>query len=85
MPLFGLALGAPLGHAIGGAADYLAIGVLIAFGIYTLTAEDDDARLAELAEMKAGAFAASLLGSASASTNSRSASRSVCCTSPQRS
>jgi putative Mn2+ efflux pump MntP len=52
MPMIGLALGAPLGHAIGAAADYLAIGVLIAFGIYTLTAEDDEARLAELAQMK---------------------------------
>ncbi|MDQ6836255.1 MAG: manganese efflux pump MntP family protein [Actinomycetota bacterium] len=52
MPLVGLALGAPLGHAIGAAADYVAIGVLIAFGIYTLTARDDDMRLAGLAETK---------------------------------
>jgi manganese efflux pump family protein len=42
MPLVGLALGAPLGHAIGGAADYVAIGVLIVFGIYTLSSGDRD-------------------------------------------
>jgi hypothetical protein len=35
MPLIGLALGAPISHAIGAAADFVAIGVLIAFGIYT--------------------------------------------------
>jgi len=42
MPLVGLALGAPLGQAIGAAADYIAIGVLLAFGVYTLVAIDDD-------------------------------------------
>jgi putative Mn2+ efflux pump MntP len=52
MPLVGLALGAPLGHAIGPAADYLAIGVLIAFGLYTLIGEEDEGRLGELAQMK---------------------------------
>jgi manganese efflux pump family protein len=52
MPLVGLALGARLGHAIGGAAEYVAIGVLIAFGTYTLTANDDDERIAELAQMR---------------------------------
>ena len=36
MPLVGLALGGPLGHAIGGGADYVAIAVLIAFGIDTV-------------------------------------------------
>lgn len=36
MPLVGLALGVPLGHAIGSAAEYVAVGVLIAFGLYTL-------------------------------------------------
>ncbi len=34
MPLVGLALGAPLGHAIGGAADYIAIGVLLARALH---------------------------------------------------
>jgi manganese efflux pump family protein len=53
MPVIGLALGAPLGHAIGAAADYVAIGVLIAFGIYTLsTADEDNERLAELTQMR---------------------------------
>jgi putative Mn2+ efflux pump MntP len=42
MPLVGLALGAPLGQALGSAADYLAIAVLIAFGVHTLIAADDD-------------------------------------------
>ncbi|MGI8802417.1 MAG: manganese efflux pump MntP [Solirubrobacteraceae bacterium] len=42
MPLVGLGLGAPLGRAIGSAADYVAIGVLVAFGLYTLFAGDDD-------------------------------------------
>ena len=42
MPLVGLALGAPLGHALGSTADFIAIGVLITFGLYTLLAHDDD-------------------------------------------
>jgi putative Mn2+ efflux pump MntP len=50
MPLVGLALGVPLGHAIGGAAEYVAISVLIAFGLYTLVGDDDE-RVAELAQM----------------------------------
>ena len=53
MPVIGLALGAPLGHAIGGAAEYLAIGVLLAFGVYTLLLDrEDDARLRDLLEMR---------------------------------
>jgi putative Mn2+ efflux pump MntP len=32
MPIIGLALGAPLGRAIGSSADYIAIAVLIGFG-----------------------------------------------------
>jgi putative Mn2+ efflux pump MntP len=51
MPLAGLALGVPLGHAIGAAAEYVAIAVLIAFGMYTLAGDDDDERVAELAQM----------------------------------
>lgn len=42
MPLVGVAVGAPLGRAIGDAADYVAIGVLAAFGLYTLLANDND-------------------------------------------
>lgn len=59
MPLIGLALGAPLGNAIGGAADYVAIGVLLAFGLYTMLSSDrrEDERLAELARLRgAGAL-----------------------------
>jgi putative Mn2+ efflux pump MntP len=42
MPLIGVAIGAPLGHAIGETADYVAIAVLAAFGLYTLLADEDD-------------------------------------------
>ena len=60
MPLIGLALGAPLGRAIGDAADYIAIGVLFAFGVYTLLhSEDDDERLSQL--VKLGGVSSSLL------------------------
>jgi putative Mn2+ efflux pump MntP len=53
MPLVGLLLGAPLARVIGSAADYLAIGVLLAFGVYTLLSdEDDDGRLAGLARTR---------------------------------
>jgi putative Mn2+ efflux pump MntP len=53
MPLVGFAVGVPLGRAIGIAADYLAIGVLIAFGIYTLVRpeEDEQERLDQLATL----------------------------------
>ena len=54
MPLVGLALGVPLGRAIGSTADYLAIGILIAFGLYTLTSEDDEQRLGELTSVSGG-------------------------------
>lgn len=40
MPLIGLAVGAPLGRAIGSTADYLAIGVLLVFGLYTLVSSE---------------------------------------------
>jgi putative Mn2+ efflux pump MntP len=42
MPLIGLALGAPLGRAVGGSADYIAIAVLIGFGLYILLGSDAD-------------------------------------------
>jgi putative Mn2+ efflux pump MntP len=42
MPLVGLALGAPLGHAIGAGADYVAAGVLLAFGLHTLLGSEPD-------------------------------------------
>ena len=41
MPLIGPALGAPLGRAIGESADYVAIAVLLAFGLYTLVGSEE--------------------------------------------
>jgi putative Mn2+ efflux pump MntP len=42
MPLVGVVLGAPLGHAIGSAADYFAVALIAGLGIYMLL--DDDER-----------------------------------------
>jgi putative Mn2+ efflux pump MntP len=59
MPLVGLALGAPLGRTLGGSADYLAVGVLLAFGLYTLfhSEEKEERQLSRLAEVRgAGAL-----------------------------
>jgi manganese efflux pump family protein len=42
MPLVGVALGAPLGTAIGGAADYGAAALIIALGIYLLLADEEE-------------------------------------------
>lgn len=51
MPLIGVAVGAPLGHAIGETADYLAIAVLASFGLYMFLAEEkDEERSVELLE-----------------------------------
>jgi putative Mn2+ efflux pump MntP len=54
MPLIGLALGAPLGRAIGDSADYVAIGVLLAFGLYTLLGSEDreERTIARLADAR---------------------------------
>ncbi len=62
MPLIGLGLGAPLGHAIGSAADYIAIGVLLAFGLYTLLASEaaEEERVARLIQVRG--LSALLLG-----------------------
>lgn len=43
MPLVGLGLGAGLSAAIGSAAEYIAIALLLAFGIYVLFFEDEKA------------------------------------------
>jgi putative Mn2+ efflux pump MntP len=55
MPIIGLALGAPLGRAIGSSADYIAIAVLIGFGLYTLLGQEDDETegIANLTERRA--------------------------------
>ena len=42
MPLVGLALGAPLAHAIGDAAEYVAAAVLVAVGAWMLFGEGED-------------------------------------------
>ncbi len=54
MPVIGLGLGAGLGRAIGGAADYAAIGVLLGFGLYTLLSgkDDDERALGRLVDMR---------------------------------
>lgn len=54
MPLIGLALGVPLGRALGDAADYVAIGMLLAFGVYTVLARDEleDERLARMLQLR---------------------------------
>lgn len=41
MPLIGLAIGAPLGRAIGSVADYISIALLLALGTYTLAVDAD--------------------------------------------
>jgi putative Mn2+ efflux pump MntP len=42
MPIIGLLLGAPLGHVLGAAAEYIAITVLIGLGLYMAIHDDDD-------------------------------------------
>ena len=60
MPLVGLALGAPLGQAIGGGAEYVAIALLTAFGLFTLLHDDEEERVAGLSQLRGSA--ALLLG-----------------------
>ncbi len=57
-PVVGLLLGGPLGHTVGGAADYLAIAVLAGFGAFTLLRDEDDVgdRGRRLAGAKGGAL-----------------------------
>ncbi len=59
MPLVGLALGAPLGQALGRSADYLAIVVLIGFGLYSLSGREKR-QLDQITRM--GAVGAIVLG-----------------------
>ncbi len=61
MPLLGVALGAPLGHAIGSVADYVAAALITVLGIYMLLVENDEEdRL--LALTQRGLFGALALG-----------------------
>lgn len=52
MPLIGLAIGTPLGHAIGDAATYVAIAVLAIFGLHTLLADEDQGAAAGLLDAR---------------------------------
>jgi manganese efflux pump family protein len=54
MPVLGLLLGRALGHVIGNAADYLAIGVLALLGVWMLVHEDvrEGERVAELGDRR---------------------------------
>jgi putative Mn2+ efflux pump MntP len=61
MPLLGVVLGAPLGDAIGSAADYIAAGLILALGLYMLLVEDDgEDRLLSLS--RSGVIGAAALG-----------------------
>ena len=42
MPLIGILIGRPLGHSIGGAADFAAAGLIIALGAYMLLSDDEE-------------------------------------------
>lgn len=41
-PSVGVLLGGPLGRVVGAAADYIAVGILIAFGVFTLFRSEGD-------------------------------------------
>jgi manganese efflux pump family protein len=62
MPLLGLAVGAPIGHAIGSAGDYFAAAVLLALGFHMLLVDDrdDEQRLERAARL--GGWRAIALG-----------------------
>ena len=63
MPLVGVALGAPLGHAIGGAADYGAAVLLVMLGAFMLSNDDKDTDGERLLSMtERGVYAAVALG-----------------------
>ncbi len=60
MPLIGVGLGAPLAHAIGDTADYLAAAAVIGVGAWMLFGEDE--REEEQAERLVSAHGAALIG-----------------------
>jgi putative Mn2+ efflux pump MntP len=41
-PIVGLLLGVPLGHALGSVADYVAGGILIAYGLFSLLRRENE-------------------------------------------
>jgi putative Mn2+ efflux pump MntP len=79
MPLVGLAIGRPLGNAIGSTADYIAIGVLAALALHTLLSDENESTLAQIDGRSP--LRSIALDSASASTSSRSGSLSDSCAS----
>lgn len=62
MPMIGLALGGPLGSALGDAADYFAIAILFGFGLFTLLREEYDEGAAAARLVTASGFTFVLLG-----------------------
>ena len=52
MPLIGLAVGAPLAHVIGGAADYVAAAAFIAIGAWLVLHGDDEENAGRLASAR---------------------------------
>jgi manganese efflux pump family protein len=63
MPLVGVALGAPLGEAIGGVANYCAAGVIGALGVYMLVQRGEEAEGERLLAMTTrGLWSALALG-----------------------
>jgi putative Mn2+ efflux pump MntP len=62
MPPVGLALGAPLGRAIGSGAGYTAIAVLIGFGLYTLAGTEADEAAGYASLLERGPLAAFVFG-----------------------
>ena len=62
MPLVGLAIGAPVAHAIGSAAEYVAAVVLAGTGVWMIVADDDDEEQAAGGLLTAGGWAVLALG-----------------------
>ncbi len=63
MPLIGVALGVPLGDAIGGVANYIAAGVIGALGAYLLLSHSDESEGERLLSMtQRGVWSAMALG-----------------------
>jgi len=63
MPLIGVALGAPLGDAIGSVANYIAAGVIAVLGVYLLLARGDESEGERILSMtQRGLWSALALG-----------------------
>lgn len=56
MPLAGVAIGSPLGHAIGRDADFAAAAVLAALGLHILLDREPEAESTRLRELAAGGW-----------------------------